>query len=137
MLANPRHGWCRFEIGSFTGSPSYLEDVPVNTLMAFINYYKNGCGSVWYDEEGSSFTLILTPYSVYVIEEKDEPVLHDFSDDTSIDNLAQELIADIESCVDDWAMFTTDYDDVNEIEKHKDKIVEMLDTLREVSKCMG
>lgn len=32
---------------------------------------------VWFDEEGSEFTLVMNPYSIFIIEEREEPVLHD------------------------------------------------------------
>ena len=32
---------------------------------------------VWFDEEGSEFTLVMNPCSIFIIEEKEESVLHD------------------------------------------------------------
>lgn len=80
MITNPRYGWCNFELGDFKGTPSYLTDVPVDLLIAFIDLHTKGCGVAWFDEEGTEFTLVLTPYSLFIIEEKEEPVLHDFSE---------------------------------------------------------
>lgn len=56
MIYNPRFGWCNFKLGTFFGTPSYLTDVPVDLLDAFINYYEKGSGTVVFDEEGSHFT---------------------------------------------------------------------------------
>ena len=36
-----------------------------------------GRAMVWFDEEGSEFTLVMNPYSIFIIEEKEESVLHD------------------------------------------------------------
>ena len=53
MISNPRFGWCNFELGDFKGSPSYLTDVPVDLLDAFIDYHTKGYGVAVFDEEGS------------------------------------------------------------------------------------
>lgn len=95
MISNPKHGWCNFELGDFKGTPSYLTDVPVDLLNAFIDLHTKGSGVAWFDEEGTEFTLVLTPYSMFIIEEKEEPVLHDFSE-MNIKDLEKELIEDIE-----------------------------------------
>lgn len=120
MISNPKHGWCNFKLGTFEGTPSYLTDVPIDILTAFIDYHNKGCGVIWFDEEGTEFTLVITPYSLFIIEEKEKPILHDFSEMKIVD-LEKELIKDIESDLCGWANFTTD-NDVEEIKQHETKI---------------
>ena len=86
MISNPKAGWCYFKLRTFEGSPSYLTDIPVELLEAFIDYHTKGTGIAWFDEEGTEFTLVLTPYSLFIIEERDKLILHDFSE-MNIDNL--------------------------------------------------
>lgn len=62
---------------------------------------------VCFDEEGTEFTLVLTPYSLFIIEEKDKEVLHNFSYINIVD-LEKELINDIEKDIDSWSDFITD-----------------------------
>lgn len=119
MISNPKHGWCNFKLGTFEGTPSYLTDVPIDILTAFIDYHNKGCGVIWFDEEGTEFTLVITPYSLFIIEEKEKPILHDFSEMKIVD-LEKELIKDIESDLCGWANFTTD--DVEEIKQHETEI---------------
>ena len=69
MISNPQYGWCYFKLGNFEGHPSYLTDVPVDILDAFISYHTNGCGIAYFDEEGTDFMLILSPYLAFIIEE--------------------------------------------------------------------
>lgn len=38
MISNPKHGWSNFDLRVFHGTPSYLTDVPVDLLNAFIQY---------------------------------------------------------------------------------------------------
>ncbi len=106
MITNPDCGWCKFKIGSFEGSPSYVTNVPLDLLKAFSDYYRTGCGQAYFDEEGSEFYLVLQAESVYVVAFRDEPLisLFDFYD-INKEELAYELIGDIEKNIDKWADF--------------------------------
>jgi hypothetical protein len=132
MISNPKYGWCKFKLGDFEGHPSYLTNVPLELLNAFVNYYTQGYGVAVFDEEGSCFTLLLTRYNwgIFIIEEKNESVLYDFSD-MDIDDLTKELINDIESDLNGWMNFTTD-EDWEEIAKYGDEIKEELYRLKDI-----
>ena len=132
MISNPKHGWCDFDLRSFHGSPSYLTDVPVDLLNFFIQYHATGTGIAWFDEEGTEFTLVITPYSLFIIEEKDEPVLHDFSE-INIGNLEKELIEDIEKDLTGWSEFIID-DDREEVITHRDEIRNKIAMLKELGR---
>lgn len=132
MISNPKHGWSNFDLKVFHGTPSYLTDVPVDLLNAFIQYHTTGTGIAWFDEEGTEFTLVIIPYSLFVIEEKDKPVLHDFSE-INIDNLAKELIEDIEKDLIGWSEFITS-DDREEVIIHRDEIRNKIAMLKELSR---
>lgn len=132
MISNPKHGWSNFDLKVFHGTPSHLTDVPVDLLNAFIQYHTTGTGIAWFDEEGTEFTLVITPYSLFVIEEKDKPVLHDFSE-IKINNLEKELIEDIEKDLIGWSEFITS-DDREEVIMHRDKIRNKIAMLKELSR---
>ena len=51
MISNPKHGWSNFDLKVFHGTSSYLTDVPVDLLNAFIQYHTTGTGIAWFDEE--------------------------------------------------------------------------------------
>lgn len=122
MISKPKNGWCSFDLGTFHGTPSYVTNVPVDLLDAFIDYKMHGQGLAWFDEEGTEFAFVITPYSLYIIEEKDVPVLHDFSE-LNIDNLIEEVIADIESDLDEWSWFSVYSDDEKEMYLNRDRII--------------
>lgn len=132
MISNPKHGWSNFDLKTFHGTPSYLTDVPVDLLNTFIQYHTTGTGIAWFDEEGTEFTLVITPYSLFVIEEKDKPVLHDFSE-IKINNLEKELIEDIEKDLIGWSEFITS-DDREEVIMHRDEIRNKIAMLKELSR---
>lgn len=132
MISNPKAGWCDFKLRTFEGTPSYITDVPVDLLTAFIDYHAKGQGICWFDEEGTEFTLVITPYSLFIIEEKDKPVLHDFSE-IKIENLEKELIEDIEKDLDNWVKeFTVLDDDQEELLQHRNEIRQKLAILKEM-----
>ena len=130
MISNPKHGWSNFDLKVFHGTPSYLTDVPVDLLNAFIQYHTTGTGIAWFDEEGTEFTLVITPYSLFVIEEKDKHVLHDFSE-IKINNLEKELIEDIEKDLIGWSEFITS-DDREEVIMHRDEIRNKIAMLKKI-----
>ena len=126
MISNPKNGWCNFKLGDFEGTPSYITDVPIDLLDAFIDYYTRGYGLAYFDEEGSEFTLLLAWYGVYIIEEKDNVKSHVFYD-LNISDLAKEVIADIETNLDGWCndfmYYSFSKEDLNErLEKLKNMI---------------
>ena len=138
MVSNPRNGWCCFKLETkektFKGTPSYLTNVPLDLLDAFINYYKHDYGVAVCDEEGSIFTLILERYynNIFIIEEKDSAVLYDFSD-LDIITLTKELISDIEKDMLGWTEFI-----VNELEeelqKQKEDLLQRISVLKDLIK---
>lgn len=130
MINNPKHGWCNFKLGDFKGTPSYLTDVPVDLLIAFIDLHAKGSGVAWFDEEGTEFTLVLTPYSLFVIEEKDKAILHDLSE-INIKDLEKELIEDLEKDLNGWSEFITD-NDREEILQHRNEIRQKIAMLKEM-----
>lgn len=101
MIANPKNGWCDFKLGNFKGVPSYITDVPMDLLDAFIDYYTRGYGAAFFDEEGSEFILLLMWYGVYIIEEKNDVKAHVFYN-LNVSDLAKEAITDIETNLDGW-----------------------------------
>ena len=130
MISNPEFGWCDFELRTFEGHPSYLTDVPVDLLDAFIDYFTKGMGMAWFDEEGTEFTLVINPYSLYIIEEKGESTLHNFSE-MKVEKLAKELIEDIEKDLTAWSMFFI-YDDQKEIEMNRNNIRQRIAKLKKI-----
>lgn len=128
MIKNLNSGWCNFKLGSFIGHPSYLTDVPVDLLNAFIELHKNESGIVWFDEEGSEFTLVLVRNSIFIIEEKEKPILHDFSE-LNIFEIEKELILDIENDFDKWVKWLPD-DDEKKIKERKKELKKLIKQLK-------
>lgn len=132
MISNPKHGWCTFSIGKdkdhcFTDRASYLTNVPVDLLDAFVTYTLNGYGCVVFDAEGHDYTLVLTEYnqSIYIIDGNNH--LIDLSN-LDADDLIKELIEDIESDLDNWISFSA-FDEKEE-EENKRSITDLLFILK-------
>ncbi len=131
MISNPKNGWCNFDLKSFHGTPSYLTNVPIDLLNAFIQYHATGVGIAWFDEEGAEFTLVITPYSLFIIEEKDKPILHDFSNMIEKAELEKELILDIEKDLVGWSNFIAS-DDREDIIVNRDEIRNKIHLLKDI-----
>lgn len=131
MISNPKNGWCNFDLKSFHGTPSYSTNVPIDLLNAFIQYHATGVGIAWFDEEGAEFTLVITPYSLFIIEEKDKPILHDFSNMIEKTELEKELILDIEKDLVGWSNFI-DSDDREDIIVNRDEIRNKIHLLKDI-----
>lgn len=132
MISNPKHGWCDFMLldekdNLFIGTPSYVTNVPVDLLQAFLDYKTNGQGMAWFDEEGAEFTLVLNPYSIHILAGNE---VYGFSE-LNIDNLIKELIQDIESDLVGWSMFDCDcYYDEEEIKVNREHIRNLICQLK-------
>ena len=102
MLSKPKHGWTDITLGDFTGRGSYLTDIPVDLLNAFINALRDFIpASVFFDEEGSQFTLVSHHDGTYIIVEREEkPEL--ISVDIKFTELIKEVINDLESNINEW-----------------------------------
>ena len=130
MISEPKHGWSTFKLGDFEGTPSYLTDVPLDLLDAFLDYHYKGIGMAWFDEEGTEFTLVINPYSLFIIAERDEnTTLYDFSE-LNVGDLEKELIEDIEKNLNGWSEFLTT-DDREEMMQHRNDIRQRIAKLRE------
>jgi len=106
MLKCPENGWCNVEIGDFVGTASYLTDVPINCLESFIQYFTKNNGvnssSIYFDEEGSEFFLVLDYYCTYIIIDRNVNPELKYFDDIGAKQLAQELIEDLERNFEKW-----------------------------------
>lgn len=130
MIKNDGHGWGTFKLGNFTGRLSYIEDVPVDLLQAFIDWHDKGSGCAWIDEEGTEFTLVLTPYSAYMIVERGGVELFDLSE-LKIEEIEKELIDDIESDFEGWVNFMPS-DGIDDVMNHREAIQNRLWLLKEL-----
>lgn len=137
MLSKPKDGWTDVTVGDFKGVGSYTTDVPIDVLNAFINALKYSIpASVYFDEEGSEFTLVSYYEDTYIIiERKDRELVHlniDFFD------LAKEVVKDIEDYLDDWVNWMCFYDmSETEIAKRRESILTKINKLKKLIENKG
>ena len=110
-----------------------FRSVPKDLLDAFISYFTRGTGIAWIDEEGSEFTLVLNPYSFFIISERDKVNLINLSDVKDID-LVKELIADIEENIDSYSKFwcVIQQNNLEAILEHKKEIELKIKQLKKI-----
>lgn len=131
MLSNLETGWSKLKIGDFTDIPSYITDVPVDLLTVFIDYYKKGTSAMLFDEEGSEFTIVLSNEFIYVIyfTQDCETIFYEFPD-IFINDLAKELITDIENNLDSWSRFSASINSENELAKEQELLTILISELK-------
>lgn len=120
MINNCNDGWCNFDLENFHRKINYSIDFPFDLLDCIIQYIKTGCSSYWFNEKEKNFTLVLTPYNIYIISEKDNSYLYKFN--INIENLIKEIINDIEENIDNWSYLYPSkelYKDIKNLLKQK------------------
>lgn len=114
MLSKPQHGWTEITIGDFTGHGSYIQDLPVMFLEAFLRALHWGTETeITINEEGSSFTVrSLHTTEIAVHREREES----FFFDTGVRELAQSLLFDLEHDRPEWLKWPPECRRMNEKE---------------------
>ena len=130
MLSKPRYGWTNIKLGNFIGRGSYLTDIPFDLLNSFINAIKYDIpASVWFDEEGSEFTLVSHYSGTYIIVERETTEL--ITIDINFNQLTNEIINDLESNIKEWTTWL-DYLELTEkeLEKRENSIKNKIEELK-------
>lgn len=109
MLSEPKYGWTQVEIGDFSQPASYLTDVPMDFLEGFINYLKTGKETeIKIDGEGAGcFSIALSESCIRISDDSGE-IKHTVN--VCPEQLAKELVSDIEQHLDLWAVWPPECD---------------------------
>ena len=82
MFTRPKNGWTEIHLEDFEGLGSYIQDIPVMVLDRGVQSVQERTPlKLWFDEEGSAFTL----------------------------DLIREIKNDIEKYFPDWVAFSEEY----------------------------
>ena len=129
MLDTPKHGWSSIHIGAWSDRCSYLDDVPMKLLEAFLRCFRcHEPQSVRFDAEGYEYIIVFDIYQTYVITSDDEDRLAVL--DATYRKLAPECIADIRRDLDAWVNFRVcDYEGPSKQQKCKDEICRLCDVI--------
>lgn len=145
MFINPHAGWVTVKIGDWWDRASYLTNVPLDTLNAFINSINHWePATIKFDAEGWEYVVVVDDYETYIIDYHldDEGDCIDSFDakptltivDISKIDLAKELAIDIQSNFDEWINWCVDdcTDDKEKMKKYRNLLGEKLKTLKEL-----
>lgn len=101
ILQKPRNGWSALCFKEYYGRLSYIDDVPSLICQLIQQYQTDKQAVTTFDCEGYSFTLVLTEYSIDVLEFKDEiPTLFHIQGDPDV--LCKQLIQDLQTYLTAW-----------------------------------
>lgn len=147
MLSKPKFGWTTINIGEWSDRASYLSDIHLDLLSALIDSYVTSSyrpACVQYDAEGWEGIIIIDDYFTYIIlddtgenDKKNKSKVITFEIDK--DDLAKELIKDIEENLEEWSLWDVDlYDDkLNQQEENKKIIQNLLNKLKNIIERRG
>jgi hypothetical protein len=109
MLSKPRYGWTNVTIGDFSERASYLTDVPIQCLQSFVSMLKYKLPfAVNFDAEGWEYVVVITDFEAHILSNKcDNGHFYKWIDIRKED-LAKELISDIENHFDCWVDWMCD-----------------------------
>lgn len=131
MFSIPKHGWVNITIGDWSDRASYLTNPHLDILDAFITLYSTyNPGAVYCDAEGWEYIIVIHFNDVFVIEQKDDNVLHTF--DIRTRDLCEEVIKDIESHLYEWSLWDYCVEDEKGRMENENTIKEKITKLRSV-----
>lgn len=132
-IQKPWCGWSSLTLRNkekeFTGSLSYIQDVPKLFLQGLINYYKDGTYPAFHiDEEGTEFIFIPGDMYCHIID--DEIKTHEFTN-ININDFAKEVLDAFSKDIDDWSTWalTMNDDEFNESKNNNLKMMKELKNL--------
>lgn len=106
ILAKPKYGWSALTLMDVNGVEcsfrlSYLDDVPSMLLdQLILGLTRQMDVALSFEAEGWDHRWIITDYLIYVIEDKDEPVLYEF--EIRKEDFARQILTDLKSNFKDW-----------------------------------
>lgn len=118
MLDKPEHGWSRITIGDWSERCSYLDDVPIELLNAFISTISYKTPSfVRFDAEGWEYLIVFSVNSVEIFTEEpndgyyNSPIYRYKYVPIELKELASELLSDIRQNLGAWGLWDTNISD--------------------------
>ena len=119
ILSHPKYGWATVNLNGFKGRVSYLNDIAFDWLKALKVAIENKTVATLYgDEEGSDFYIVLDDYYGFVIVNRDK--LESIEIDYGLIDFAQELCDAIRTDLKGWARFCDYYDLSEDAKQEKD-----------------
>lgn len=108
MFTKPKNGWTEIHLEDFEGLGSYIQDIPVLVLEGCIHALREDVPlTLWFDEEGSAFTLTAAEETKIVTE--GDFGAEEYQSKCSKLDLIREMKNDIEKYFADWVTFSEDY----------------------------
>ena len=108
MFTRPKNGWTEIHLEDFEGLGSYVQDIPVQVLKKGVQSVQEWTPlELWFDEEGSAFTLTADAETKIVTE--GDFGAEEYHIPCSKLDLVREIKNDIEKYFPDWVTFSEDY----------------------------
>lgn len=133
VLERPLNGWVNIHICDFKERASYLTDVPIDILQSLIAAYNHHIpAAIKFDAEGWEWILIIDDFDIHIITDdgdyEEQFTYCNYEIDRS--DFTQKVISDILRDIDDWAAWSSDIDDANDVVFRKGEILRLIKELK-------
>ena len=119
MFTKPKHGWTEIHLEDFEGLGSYLQDVPVMVLDASVSALREDAPlELWFDEEGSEFTLTADTETKIVAE--GDYGTEEYHIQYSKTDIIREIKNDIEKYLPEWITFPAEFGLIEDEEEERE-----------------
>lgn len=123
IIRQVRFGWCSlcFEDTGVKIEASYLTDIFDDLIHMCEEYLNRKTASCYFDEEGTTDVLCLTPYEAYIIFNKNTLCLVKLKE--APEEIIKSIINDLLIHLEDMCALDIDYDTLSDEEKDRRKTV--------------
>lgn len=129
---NKFYGWTDITIGDWTGKLSYIDDVPVILLDAFINVLSNQKPEVvYFDGEGVNYWIVFDLSDTIIITEDENCQYSVNRQDVGVRKLGIQMMANITDNIKAWTDWAVDDNNAEDCEGRKELLYNKLKRLRD------
>ena len=133
VLDKPCAGWSHIQIGSWRSRCSYIDDVPMMLLDAFLFVLRNHRPvAVKFDAEGYEFIIVLDEHDAFIISDEHGDYEY-FHEDISAVELGHRLVRDIWKNLSEWTNWDAVPHDWDVLNAREQAILRKCDSLDELT----
>lgn len=102
FISTPQAGWSSLNLPEYHGSLSYIDDIPMMLCQLIEQYKTTHAAACSFDCEGYSFLLILSEYSIDILEFKESEVPTPFHSQIDPDQFCKQVLEELSNDIQPW-----------------------------------
>lgn len=102
IITTPQAGWSSLDLPEYHAPLSYIDDIPMMFCHLIEQYKTTHVAAYRFDCEGYSFILILSEYSIDILEFKESETPRLFHSEMDTDQFCKQVIQDLCKDITHW-----------------------------------